>query len=275
MRIAVTGGTGTVGEVTVRALARAGHEVLVLDTSPPKQDLSPGISFVRADATDYGELLAACDGADSIVHLAGISKPAGTPPQLVHNTNVVASYNALTVAAELGISRLLMASSVNAIGLTWSRDPAFDFFPIDEGHATRNEDPYSLSKWVGEIQADSIVRLHPELSVASLRLHMFMASHQEAAGWCFGEYADDARRGLWGYTTHQMWVDAVLAALTVDFVGHERFFIVADRNVLRLPTRELAFEHFPHVPVRNSLTGDEGFFDCGNARELLGWSGHD
>jgi nucleoside-diphosphate-sugar epimerase len=275
MRVVVTGGSGRVGEVTVRALTDAGREVLIVDTSPPTRELAPGASFVHASATDFDELRAACRGADAIVHLAGISKPAENAPQFVHNTNVVASYNVLCAAVELGISRVVMASSVNAIGLTWSRDPTFDYFPVDEKHVTRNEDPYSLSKWVGELQADSIVRLHPELSVASLRLHMFMTDRAEAVGWNVGEYADGATRGLWGYTTHRMWIDAFLSALTAKFTGHERFFIVAERNVLREPARELSIAHFPNVQLRESFTGDDGFFDCRNAREILSWSGND
>ncbi len=275
MNVVVTGGSGRVGEVTTRSLTDAGHEVVVVDTSPPNHGIPAGASFVHASATDYGALLAACRHAEAIVHLAGIAKPVGHAPQVVHNTNVVASYNVLCAAAELGISRVVMASSVNAIGLTWSRNPVFDYFPVDEQHATRNEDPYSLSKWVGEIQADSMVRLHPELRVASLRLHMFMADHAEALHWSVGEYAESARRGLWGYTTHRMWVDALVLALTAPFSGHEKFYIVADRNVLRESSKELALSQFPEVKVRGRLDGDTGFFDCGHARDLLGWSGND
>lgn len=275
MRTVVTGGAGRVGDVTVRALADDGHEVSVVDLSPPDRELPPGASFTRADVADHDALLEACGGADAIVHLAGISRPIDAPAHVVHDTNVTLSHNVLSVAVEVGIGRVVMASSANAIGLTWSQDPVFDRFPVDETHATRSEDAYSLSKWMGEVQADSIVRRHPGLSVASLRLHMFMADHAEAARWSAGEHAENARRGLWGYTTHRMWVDALLAALSAELSGHERFFVVADRNVLRAPARELAAEHFPRVPVSASLTGDAGFFDCSRARDLLGWSGRD
>lgn len=275
MRVVVTGGAGRVGEVTVRALTDAGHDVVAVDTSPPGWGLPQGASFVRADVADHDALLETCTGADSLVHLAGITRPIDAPAHVVHTTNVTLSYNVLSVAAELDVRRVIMASSANAIGLTWSQDPDFDRFPVDESHATRNDDAYSLSKWAGEVQADSVVRRHPRLSVASLRLHMFMADHAEATRWSVGEHADSARRGLWGYTTHRMWVDALLPALSADLSGHERFFVVADRNVLRAPARELAAEHFPHVPVSPSLTGDDGFFDCSRARDLLGWSGHD
>lgn len=275
MRVVVTGSSGRVGQVTVRALIDAGHAVVMFDRMPPAADIAAGAIHVSAGADDFESLRKASVGADAIVHLAGIPKPEGYAAQEVHNNNVTASYNVLCVAVELGISRVIMASSVNAIGLTWSRDPSFDYFPVDEKHQTRNEDAYSLSKWAGEQQADSIVRLHPELSVASLRLHMFMADRAEASRSSTGDLTDAARRGLWGYTTHRMWIEACLCALTAEISGHEVFFIVADRTVLDAESVDLAQRFFPDVELRSALQGNSGFFDCGRARALLGWSGAD
>lgn len=275
MRVVVTGGSGLVGQVSVRGLVDSGHDVIVADRVPPKPSGQWGNGFVEARADDHASLLSVCRGADAIVHLAGIPKPEGCPAHVVHNNNVTASYNVLSVAVELGIRRVVMASSVNAIGLTWSREPSFDYFPVNEAHATRNEDPYSLSKWVGEQQADSVVRLHNTLSVASLRLHMFMADRAEALGNSTGDLTDGATRGLWGYTTHRMWIDACRLALQADFVGHEIFFVVADHNVLGQDSRALAAQHYPDVEVKEGLRGTQGFFDCDNARRILGWSGED
>lgn len=57
------------------------------------------------------------------------------------------SYNILRAAAELGIARVAQASSINAIGGYLSQGgPTFDYFPVDEQHAARPHDPYSLSK---------------------------------------------------------------------------------------------------------------------------------
>jgi nucleoside-diphosphate-sugar epimerase len=69
------------------------------------------------------------------------------------------SYNALCVAVDLGIKRVSLASSVNSIGMrksqlrqssadqsVFSQRPKYDYFPLDEKHPFRPEDPYSLSK---------------------------------------------------------------------------------------------------------------------------------
>ena len=198
MLVAITGGSGRIGQVTARAVAAAGHEVVLMDQTPPPPDEVQGRQFVELDMNNYPAVLSAFTGIDTVVHLAGIAGPRGHPPHIVHNNNVVASYNALSAVAELSIPRILMASSVNAIGLTWSREPEFDYFPIDEHHRTRNEDAYSLSKWLGEQQADSIVRLHSGLSVASFRIHGFVRDRAEALRLSSGNLSDHARRGLWG-----------------------------------------------------------------------------
>lgn len=272
MRVAITGGSGRIGQVTARAVAAAGHQVVLIDRTPPPVDGVHGERFIEMDMDDFPGVVSAFTGAHAVVHLAGIPGPRGNPPHLVHNNNVVASYNALCVVAELGISRILMASSVNAIGLTWSREPEFDYFPIDEWHCTRNEDPYSLSKWIGEQQADSMVRLHSGLSVGSFRIHAFVGDRDEAVRLSSGELWDHARRGLWGYTTHRMWADACTRALTAGFTGHQIFWVVAGQTATTEESTKLARTYFPNVEMRSPLLGNQSFFDCTNTKNKLGWS---
>lgn len=57
MRIAITGGAGFIGSATIAAARDAGHEVIVFD---------------RADGNDILGDLGALDGADSVIHLAGV-----------------------------------------------------------------------------------------------------------------------------------------------------------------------------------------------------------
>ncbi|EPE61936.1 NAD dependent epimerase/dehydratase family protein [Exiguobacterium sp. S17] len=70
MKIAITGGTGLIGRPLVRALAEAGHQVVVLTRRPrPRQG---GISFVEwltPDSHPETEL----QDIDAFIHLAGAS----------------------------------------------------------------------------------------------------------------------------------------------------------------------------------------------------------
>ncbi|MDW5327539.1 NAD(P)-dependent oxidoreductase [Plantactinospora sp. KLBMP9567] len=272
MRIAVTGGAGTVGRSVVGHALAEGHTVVEIDRpSAPAAGTDRPAGPVRrpADVTDYPALLRALDGCEALVHLAAYPKPWDEPDHVVHNHNVTASYNALRAAAELEIARVCLASSVNAIGGGYSRKPRFDYFPLDERHPSYNEDPYSLSKWLGEVQADSFARRYGKLSIASLRLHAVTPARP--AGRAEWRDSDLAVRDLWGYTLARPAARACLLALTADFAGHQVCYVVAPKTTSGIPSEELRREYYPEVPVRGELRGNQGFFDCTKAERLLGW----
>lgn len=273
MRLAVTGGSGRVGAAIAAAALADDHQVIVVDRRPPPPELAGRVSYRPADLTGHDAALAALDGCDVLVHLAGLPSPRAADEVTVHDTNVLSSYHALAAAAQLGIGRAVQASSINAVGATWSRWPRYDYLPLDEAHPTYNEDGYSLSKWLAEAQAASLTRRHSTLSVASLRFHAFVRDRQEALDWAAREGEEWAARGLWGYTTADMLADACLRACRADFTGHQAFFIVAPDTAAGFPSASLRQRWFPDVPLRRSLTGRQGFWDCGRAARVLGWTG--
>lgn len=271
MRIAVTGGSGRIGSAVSKLALTQGHSVVSIDrTRPPLGEGQPRLSFVEADITNYADIEQALQDCDGVVHLAAIPSPVGQPDHVVHNNNVVSSYNVLSAAATLGINRVCQASSINAVGAAYSRAPRFDYLPIDEQHPTYNEDPYSLSKWICEQQADSFARRYEHMSITSLRFH-----------WIVGERATTvARRAdlgklqvkqLWGYTRLDAAADACLLSLTANFKGHEALYIVAPITTMDVASRELQHEFFPNVPVRGNLSNNRAFFDCTKAERFLGW----
>jgi len=225
--------------------------------------------FVQLDTTDYDAFEKALAGCDALIHLAAIPGPHHYPDHVVHNNNVVSSYNALRAAAALGIHRVCQASSINAIGGVYSRWPKYDYFPVDEEHPTYNEDPYSLSKWICEMQADSIVRRFEDMKIASLRLHGVVSERKISERW--QKSSDTVARHLWGYTLSSATARACLLSLTADFEGHEPFYIVAPDTMMDVPSLELKERYFPDVEVRGDLSGNRGFFDCSKAERLLGW----
>ena len=273
MKIAITGGSGGIGRaVTSLALAH-GHSVVSIDRVQPST-VSPdrALSFCQLELSDYAALVVALQGCDAIVHLGAIPSPGNHPDPTVHNNNVVGSYNALRAAAEVGIYRACQASSVNATGLDYSRKPRFDYFPLDEFHPTYNEDPYSLSKWICEQQANSFVRRYESMIISSLRFHWVVpnraVAYQAGRG---SETTSDFARGLWGYVRSDDTARACLLGITAEFTGHEEFYIVAPDTSSDEPSLNLAKLHFPGTPIRGNLSGRNSFFDCSKAKRLLGW----
>jgi UDP-glucose 4-epimerase len=141
MKIAITGGSGGVGRAIIQLALAQGHSVVSIDRVRPTTELPANVTFAEADIANYDTLLSAFKDCDAVIHMAAIPSPGHHPDHVVHNNNVVGSYNALRAAAELGIKRVCQASSVNATGLAYSRQPRFDYFPLDEQHPTYNEDP--------------------------------------------------------------------------------------------------------------------------------------
>jgi nucleoside-diphosphate-sugar epimerase len=272
MKIAVTGASGKVGRAVVERAVAEGHSVVRIDRTT---DAAPSAHspFFRVDMADYAAVEAALSGCDALIHLAAINGPGRDPDHVVHNNNVVASYNALRAAAEVGIRRVCQASSVNAIGGRFSVTPHYDYFPVDEHHPCYAEDPYSLSKWICEQQADAIARRYPGTSIASLRLHGVVDTRADATGWALRPDRI-VERQLWGYTTTVATASAFVRGVTVDLGGHEVFYIVAPDTMVDTPSLDLRDRHYPDVPVRGDLAGNRGFFDCRKAEDMLGWS-HD
>ena len=273
MNIAVTGGSGRLGRSLVPYLIEQGHQVVSIDRALP-QDMPPPPAprprFQIADTRNFGELVACLRGCDAVVHLAAHAHPGLHPDSVVYSDNTVGSYNALSAAATLGINRVCLASSINAIGGAYSRAGHYDYFPVDEQHPTYAEDPYALSKWVLEQQGDMFARRYEQMRIASLRFHGLVDSAERMRQFA-PTYHEMAIRHLWGYTLMAEACRACLLALTADFSGHEAFYIVAPQAIASEDSLDLARQYYPDTAVRGDMPGHQGFFDCAKAERLLGW----
>jgi nucleoside-diphosphate-sugar epimerase len=270
MKVVVTGGSGRLGQLAVRELLAAGHEVLSLDRVPPAVALCP--AWV-ADLTRVGDSYQALRGAGGLIHLAAWMAPNLTSDTETFANNVTSTYNVVKAACELGIDRVVLASSVAAYGYTYAPNmPPPEYLPLDESHPTIAQDPYGLSKLVGEQIADSFVRLRPTMQIASLRL----------AGVNFDlEYARFAERwetptlrlgGFWSYVDGRDAAVMCRLALEADFGGHKVFNVAGPTSTMREPTSELLQRYVPGVKrLKDGLSGNWSGMDASKARRVLGW----
>ena len=269
--IAVTGASGRIGRAIANEALRRGHRVVGIDRAEAAEPIAhPDYRFVTADIGDYDALVEAFAGCDDLVHMAAIPAPGRHPDHIIHNNNVVGSYNAMRAAVEVGIFRIVQASSVNAIGLSFSREPHFEYLPIDEDHPTSVEEPYSLSKWICEQQADSFARRYEAIRIASMRFHLVVDDRARAVEW-YGEASAEKAKHLWAYTLTDAAARASIQALDAPFTGHEVFYITAPDSVMEIPSLELAAQFFPDLPIRGDLSGTRSFFSAAKAERMLGW----
>ncbi|MCY4438981.1 MAG: NAD(P)-dependent oxidoreductase, partial [Deltaproteobacteria bacterium] len=164
--VVVTGGSGRLGQHAIGHLLEHGYEALSLDVVPPPRKLCD--SWL-CDLRRSGDLYEAFKGADAVIHLGAYQAPNLAPDCETFGNNVTATYNVLKAAVDLGVPRVVCASSIAAYGFLYApRIWAPDYLPLDEAHPCRPQDPYALSKVFGEQIADSCTR-YSEITVVSLR----------------------------------------------------------------------------------------------------------
>jgi uronate dehydrogenase len=139
--ILVTGGAGRIGTMLRSRLARPGRMLRLLDTAA--LTAGPGEEAIRASITDMAAMTAACQGADAVIHLAGVASE-GPWPQILE-ANIHGTYVAFEAARRAGVPRVVFASSNHAVGFTPQEDfPVPDYaFPVPDTY-------YGVAKVAGE-----------------------------------------------------------------------------------------------------------------------------
>ena len=147
---AVTGSSGFVGRHLVGYLRRQGHGVRCLSrqAAVPAATLA-GIEHVQLrNYVDKQALVTALQGCDVLVHLAArahvLDERAVSPEQAFREANLDTAVAAAQAAAEAGVPRVLMVSSIGVNGnRTFGRA-----FTANDSPAP--SEPYAVSKWQAE-----------------------------------------------------------------------------------------------------------------------------
>lgn len=267
-RVLVTGASGRVGRHVVDALL-GDWEVTVLDLAPPVQD----VAFIEGNVLDLDIVRASTAGQDAVIHLAAIDIGVPAEPEAYFGTNVMGTWNAVQAAREAGVHKVVLASSISAVGIGEMR-PDFppEYLPVDEAHAMKPAHAYGVSKLVVEDIARAFA-LEGDMSITCLRpVAVIVESNLRRAV----ERAEDpGHPWLAAWVTGEDTGRAFAAALDHD-APFDAMFIAAADSASTVPTLErLAGVYGAIPPVRNS-----GWFerdplaspiDATRARQRLGW----
>jgi UDP-glucose 4-epimerase len=150
MRICVTGGAGFIGSHLVDRLVKEGHEVSVIDdlsTGSLENLAGPGdrFEFVRGDVRERAAVDRAVRGAELVYHQAALASVVRSleSPAEVTDVNVRGTLNVLLAARDLGVRRVVFASSSSVYGDTPE-------LPKSETMTLQPRSPYAASKAAGE-----------------------------------------------------------------------------------------------------------------------------
>ena len=121
MRLLVTGGAGFIGTHLCRRLLADGHAVSVVDNESTgrRENLPPGVRFIRGDVTRLAEVEPAfAGGLDAVCHIAGQVSiiRSFSDPTADLRTNVEGTLNVLQLCLKYKVPRLIYASSMTLYG---------------------------------------------------------------------------------------------------------------------------------------------------------------
>lgn len=164
--ILITGGTGFIGSRLLETCLDHGENVRVLaqaNTPAEEQNLkqiqSRGVEVILGSVTEPDTARKACQGIDTVYHLAAAQHEAGKPDEHFRNVNVTGTCNILDAAVAENVQRFVHGSTIGV-------------YQADRG-TVRDDTPavpdniYGITKLEAEKR---VVQYHEKLPIAIIRI---------------------------------------------------------------------------------------------------------
>jgi len=288
-RILVTGGAGFIGSHIVYKLVSIGARVVVLDnlsfgTLDNIKSCIDKIEFIKGDIRDENILGDALRGVELVSHqaaLRSVPKSVGAPFEY-HDVNVNGTLKLYIKAKELGVKRIVFASSSSVYGER-------DRFPEKETDYPHPISPYAASKLICEQYAYVFTKSYG-IDVVSLRYFNVFGPRQSLEN----KYAvvvpkfitsllENEKPPIYGngkqmrdFTYIDDVVEANLSALVKEGIGGEVFNIAGGSphsvNELLYLLKQIMGKNI-EPEYLEPRPGDvyKTYADINKAKKLLGW----
>ena len=124
--ILITGATGAVGPIVVRACHDAGYSIRTLSMDPPPVGIWPDAVDSRiGDVTDQVAVQSAMKGVDAVVHMAALLHIVNPPPELrekYERVNIGGTATVVNAAIKAGVKRVVLFSTIAGLwAFRWPR----------------------------------------------------------------------------------------------------------------------------------------------------------
>jgi nucleoside-diphosphate-sugar epimerase len=272
MKIAVTGASGLVGKYVVQELAEHQYDVLLINHH------HDGLRHPQKviDVRDFEAVKECLKGCEAVIQLAGIASPKGDMDSSVFENNLIGDYNIVLAAGLNGITRVALASSDCAVGLTWSqRDiKRVDYLPMDEEHPARPDNGYGIAKLLSEKMCDCMSIRFPEMSISNLRISHTAQPEDYLESSYFYACINDPEKGprnLWSYIDSRDSAQAFRLAIEKKIIGHQVYYIAAKKTRCKVPSIDLIKKYYPNAELKAPFTGYESLENTKKAETLLGF----
>ncbi len=281
MKVLVTGAAGKLGRVACGILLDAGHDVLATDRRFRRNTPCP-LELTELDVLSVYRLMR---GVDAVVHLANY--PISSDPDFTTTLtdNVTANINVFHVAADVGVGKIIHASSIQVAngtrrGEDLDRPSELAYLPLDGDLPPNPGTPYGLGKQVSETMLKFCADRHG-LSAIALRLPLLMSESSRRRYRHPRPVPEEHLRHF-----HQ--VDEGFACITVDdagrlidaclrsdLPGYRCYLPAAPYNQLDWPVEKVIQTFYPNVPRRKPIDDATGLVDISRIIEETGWTPQD
>lgn len=172
----ITGGAGFIGSHIAETLLKRGESVRVFDNMSTGRQINldalqghPGqFEFIQGDLRNAQEVQDAVNGVEVVFHqaaLASVPRSIARPVDSLE-TNINGTQNVLLAARDLGVRRVVYASSSSAYGNTPT-------LPKREEMPTAPMSPYAVQKLTGEMLCGVFTRIYGLETVALRYFNVF------------------------------------------------------------------------------------------------------
>lgn len=277
LTVLVTGATGKLGSSTCQALARRGYEVRATDQKMVAELPTPP---ELGDLKDEYFVHRLVRGVGAVVHLGNHPNAfVGPSPQRLLAENTQMNANVFQAAAQLGVQRLVFASSVQAFLYTnFERNvPPYrlPYLPLD-GRAAAAPGPntYGQSKEFAERMLQHLCAAQPGLAATALRFPMLVGEQMLARFESVRSFSN-AWFNFSECLSHLTFDDAaalIVATLERDTPGYRQYFPALSMRLQGRSNRDLITQFYPETELRRPAAEIDELIDISAISADTGWA---
>jgi nucleoside-diphosphate-sugar epimerase len=277
MNVLVTGAAGRIGSKTTQWLLDRGHTVRATDRRRGGS-LPATVPLEYADLCDPLSCYRLVDGMDAVVHLGNHPHHIPGQGQRIFSENGTMTGNVFMAALELGVQRIIYASSIQAVmgcqspssGPAGEMPCLMPYLPLDSQMPANPTNEYGASKVAGEMLLQWCCQAKPITGIA-LRFPAVWSERMTLG-------QTPARTRNWGgkpealsYLFVQDAAELIECAVRAPITGYHNYLPADYVNCYGLPPREAYETHLSNVPLRVPLEQLHTLTDCTVIQRELGW----
>lgn len=278
MKLLITGAAGKLGSVVCSHLVEQGYRVRATDR---RHRAELPVPLEVADLCDDTQAYRLLEGCEALVHLGNHPNlGAASSPQRVLSENTAMNVNVFRAALDLGIRRIVFASSVQAMlpmpdGMRIASPLSIPYLPLD-GRAPTNPSVnlYGFSKEVAERLLERYAAALPDLRATALRFPWLVNPAQLERACNAGRPAPRSHFNFGELLAYLPLSDAaslVQAVLERQAPGYHQYYPAQTFDVRGVSLAALVQDHYPGVPLRLPVAELRTLVDISDLEHDLSW----